>query len=86
MIKDKTFMNMIQYTTSAHPRSQTQDELGSLPEVDQSGERLGHHEHKLLELLVVHHIFLLRQLPHGCRQELQGGHQEAKGGEREAGV
>lgn len=70
---------MTQYTTAAHPCSQTQEELGSLSVVDQPGDGLSHHGHKLLKLLIVHHIFLLRQLPHGRRQELQWGHQQAEG-------
>lgn len=64
--------------SSPHPCPQTQDELGSLPLVHQSRDRLSHHEHKLLEFLITHHIILLGQPPHGSREELYWGHQEAK--------
>lgn len=62
-----------------HPRSESEDELGSLPVADQTGNRLCHCEHELLQLLVAHHIFLLHQLPHGGRQKLQRWHQELEG-------
>lgn len=73
----------LQYRVCAHPGPQTQDELGSLSVVHQARHGLGHREHKLLQVLVVEHIFVLGQLPHGCRQKLQWGHQQAKRGERQ---
>lgn len=63
---------------SAHPRSQTQNELGSLCVVYQSWNGLRHHEHKVLKLLVIHHIFLLCHLPHGSGQKLQRRQKEAQ--------
>lgn len=67
-----------------HPGSQTQDQLGSLSAVHQSRNRLSHRKHKLLEFVIIRHVFLLSQLPHGSREKLQWRHQEAKRGKWDA--
>lgn len=74
------------HCSAAYPCSQTQDELSSLPVVDQARNCLRYHEHKLLQLVVIHDIFLLCQLPHSSRQKLQWGHQETERCQREAWV
>lgn len=66
---------------NSHPRSQPQDELGSLLETHQLRNGLCHHGDKLLHFPVQLQIFLPYDLPYVRVCQLQRGGHQAKGGQ-----